>query len=177
MKLVKESLNEGRFSCKIEDLNKAVRNYVKTKLSSFGNKVSVTDDNEHILVTYTYDITNNIEYLNMNDEEILNRIKRSALQFKNHFLHFENFCTSGLRGVADTFRSSAPIVNINYSYQLDKLKYKTNKDNWRAGERKVYRYSKEGINELNDEKTYIERYGRDNLNILTVNIGIFLRNA
>ena len=176
MKIVRESLNEGRFSCTIEDLHKAVSKYVNSELSSFGDRINVSKDSEHILITYKGDIKTDMQWLNLSDEEILKKVKNRAGQFKNRFMQFKDFCTSGLRGVADTFRKSVPIVDVNVTCQLDKLKYKTNKDNWHAGERRIFRYSDTGINDLTDEKTYIDRNGKENLNMLTISVGIFLRN-
>jgi hypothetical protein len=174
-KLVKESLNEGKFSCKIEDLNLAINKYIKKELHFPKDAIEVKQVEDHILITYKYNITTSMEWLNMSDDEILERIKKRTLIFSNYFKRFEHFCTNGLRGMIDTFKKDTSYVTINTSCQLDKVKYKTDPKNWNDRERRVFRYSNTGVQDLAPESIYIERNGKENLNILTVTIGLFLR--
>ena len=177
MKLVKESLNEGRFSCTTDDLYEAVKKYVENKLHYPKGQVKVSNNGDYVIVDLKVLTSQNTSWANNSDDEMVRRIKSYSENFKSYFNHFKDFCTSGLRGVADLFRKENNMIRINSTAKLDKIRLVADKNGFRRTDKKIYRYTETRVDDLGDADQYIQRYGKENLDVLYITVGLFLKDV
>tara|TARA_R110000772_G_scaffold20466_2_gene56700 strand:+ start:21530 stop:22033 length:504 start_codon:yes stop_codon:yes gene_type:complete len=157
------NINENIVTCNIEDLYKSVLKFVNTQLNFPEDKIKVelNHDEDQVLITYNYPI--NYQWNNLSDENIIKKLQNS--KFESYFNDgFKDFCNKGIRGAVGMFKSDNNMTNIITTSKLDMVKNDI-----------VFRYTQDKVEELMDINNYTNDIGKDNLNIVYIEVGIFIQ--
>lgn len=180
-------LNEGVFSCNIEDLHKEVKKILKkVDPNGYAKKVEIIqkdhknkEDLGSIRIRFVFpssgaysNQSGNISWGDLSymyDKDLhfqLSKIKnRTTLDFKE----LEKFCYKGIRGGVELFRKNQKSVNVFSSIRFLKVDPKDDL---------VYIHSEKGKDPtFMSKEEYIERYKNENVfKEVIVNITILLRD-
>lgn len=174
IKNIDSPINEGVFKCDINDVYKAVQKHVYVDMGFPQGSVTVElrdgdgMGSPYIYIARPYSTKGDTSWNTLNDQQKVERVKQSARQFEQYFAKFKNFCSSGVRSVTTMFNKEVNYITTNSTAQLDAIRY---------DDRKVCRYTENGVSVLSDYDTYVRQADKNNLDIVYVSVGMFMEDA